>query len=100
ERALLGRRGARGDATLTVPARPRTRALIPVLAGLLLLTGCTSLSATGEKGYVTGDGQVTVLAPEDRGDPIELDGDDLEGEPLSLADFRGQVVVINVWGSW
>ncbi|MEU7728071.1 TlpA disulfide reductase family protein [Streptomyces sp. NPDC040724] len=29
-----------------------------------------------------------------------LAGDDLDGEPVGLAGFRGQVVVVNVWGSW
>jgi thiol-disulfide isomerase/thioredoxin len=27
-------------------------------------------------------------------------GRTIDGEPLSLADFQGQVVVVNVWGSW
>lgn len=30
----------------------------------------------------------------------ELAGPDLDGKPVSLAEFRGQVVVLNVWGSW
>lgn len=29
-----------------------------------------------------------------------LAGEDLDGKPVSLAEFRGQVVVLNVWGSW
>ncbi|MEU9305255.1 TlpA disulfide reductase family protein [Streptomyces sp. NPDC048269] len=29
-----------------------------------------------------------------------LAGEDLDGEPVSLAEFRGHVVVVNVWGSW
>lgn len=29
-----------------------------------------------------------------------LEGADLDGKPVSLAEFRGQVVVLNVWGSW
>ncbi|MCJ1676321.1 TlpA family protein disulfide reductase [Streptomyces sp. APSN-46.1] len=29
-----------------------------------------------------------------------LAGADLDGKPVSLAEFRGQVVVLNVWGSW
>jgi thiol-disulfide isomerase/thioredoxin len=39
------------------------------------------------------------VAPEERGEPIELEGEDLDGEPLSLAGLRGQVVVVNVWWS-
>lgn len=87
------------------PSRPRTPgALVPLLACLLLgtvaLTGCSSLQAAGDKGYVTGDGQLEVVAAADRGEPIELEGEDLDGDPLSLADFRGQVTVVNVWGAW
>ncbi|MGW0750485.1 TlpA family protein disulfide reductase [Streptomyces sp. NPDC002587] len=29
-----------------------------------------------------------------------LAGEDLDGKPVSLTGFRGQVVVLNVWGSW
>ena len=39
------------------------------------------------------------MAAADRGEPIELEGEDLDGKPLSLADFRGKVVVVNVWWS-
>jgi peroxiredoxin len=35
----------------------------------------------------------------DRGDPVQMSGKDLDGKPLSLADYRGQVVVVNVWWS-
>ena len=29
-----------------------------------------------------------------------MSGETIDGEPLSLSDFEGQVVVVNVWGSW
>jgi peroxiredoxin len=29
-----------------------------------------------------------------------IEGTSVEGEPISLADFRGQAVLINVWSSW
>jgi len=29
-----------------------------------------------------------------------VSGRTLDGEKVSLADFRGKVVVVNVWGSW
>jgi thiol-disulfide isomerase/thioredoxin len=31
---------------------------------------------------------------------VELSGEDLDGEPVSLEELRGKVVVINVWGAW
>jgi thiol-disulfide isomerase/thioredoxin len=71
-----------------------------LVVGLLLLTGCTGLDTTGDKGYVTGDGIVTTVPPSERGDPVSYDGDDLDGNPLSLAEMRGKPVVVVVWGSW
>ena len=35
-----------------------------------------------------------------REDAISLDGDDLDGDPLAVQDFRGKPVVLVVWGSW
>ncbi len=74
--------------------------LVGLLAGLLLLAGCSGLDGTGGKGYVTGDGQVVQRAVQDRESPIELTGEALDGEPLDLADFRGEPVVVVVWGAW
>ena len=66
----------------------------------LVLTGCSNLQGAGQKGYVSGNGQITEVAAGDRGKAIELAGDDLDGKALSLEDFRGKVVVVNVWGAW
>ena len=58
------------------------------------------MTGTGDTGFVTGDGSVTQVAPDQRGDVVELAGEDLDGEGLDLADFRGKPVVAVVWGSW
>jgi thiol-disulfide isomerase/thioredoxin len=77
------------------------RTLLGVAVPLLLaLTACTSLQGTGDKGFVTGDGRIRTVDAADRKDPIELSGDDLDGKPLDIADFRGKPVVVAVWGSW
>ncbi len=83
-------------------SRPRG-ALVTLLACLLLgtvaLTGCSSLEGSGDKGYVTSDGQLELVAAADRGEPIDLEGEDLDGASVSLADLRGKPVVVNVWWS-
>ena len=70
------------------------------LLGVPALTGCTSLQGSGSKGYVTGDGTLSLVAQADRGEPVELSGKDLDGKPLDLADLRGRPAVVAVWGSW
>ncbi len=67
---------------------------------LLVLTGCTGLPDSGEKGYVTGDGLVRQVAPAERSTPIELTGNDLEGNPIALEEGEGKPRVVVVWGSW
>jgi thiol-disulfide isomerase/thioredoxin len=78
----------------------RRLALGPLLACVLLLTGCTSLQGTGDKGFVTGDGAISQVSAAERGDPVALRGKDLDGAPLDLARLRGKPVVVVVWGSW
>lgn len=70
-----------------------------LLACALPLTACSSIQGTGEKGYVSANSQVREIAPADRGEPVELAAETLEGKPISLADMRGDVVVVNVWWS-
>lgn len=64
---------------------------------MLLLAGCDSSGGTGSKGYIDGEGRITEVAKADRGDPITLDGQTLDGQPLSLSDLRGKPVVVNLW---
>lgn len=70
-----------------------------VLACALPLSGCTSIEGAGSKGYVTENGQVSEFSPRDRGGPVSLESEDLAGDPVSLAELRGEVVVVNVWWS-
>jgi thiol-disulfide isomerase/thioredoxin len=76
-----------------------------VLAAVLapaLLAGCGgSTFSAGEQGFVSGDGKVTVLDPADREAPRgDVAGKTVDGRRVSLADHRGKVVVVPVWGSW
>jgi len=71
---------------------------------LLASTGLTACSddvgSSGDAGFVSGKGVITRLAVDDRKEPGEVAGETLEGEPISLEDFEGRTVVLNVWGSW
>lgn len=46
------------------------------------------------------NGPVTEYPAQERGEPVELAGTTLTDDPLDIAELRGDVVVINVWGSW
>lgn len=66
-----------------------------VIVALLLLTGCAPGEAADSPGYVSGDGTVTIF--EDSTEPLALTGTSFQGDPVDVADFRGQVVLINTW---
>ena len=78
---------------------PHALLVLTVLVAGSVLSGCGGLEATGSKGYIAGEGQITQVPVAERGDPIEMTGTTLDGKRLSLADYRGQVVVVNVWWS-
>lgn len=47
--------------------------------------------------YQSGDGSVKTWAVADRGAPVDLTGTDFEGAAVDIAQWRGDVVVINNW---
>ncbi|MGH3941640.1 MAG: TlpA disulfide reductase family protein [Pseudonocardiaceae bacterium] len=83
-------------------------AVLLVVAAVLLLVGCaTGTDAVARGGtfeFVTPGGKTDIVydPPAERGTVGELSGDSLTepGKTISLDDYRGQVVVLNVWGSW
>lgn len=88
-----------------MPHRAPTRRGAAIVAVLLATTGLTACSndevgSSGDAGFVSGKGIITRLAVDEREQPGELAGETLEGEPVSLADYQGTTVVVNVWGSW
>jgi len=41
-----------------------------------------------------------ATSPALQAEPVDFTLDNLEGEPVSIADFRGRWVVVNFWASW
>jgi thiol-disulfide isomerase/thioredoxin len=81
--------------------RRTTTALAAVLLASTGLTACSDdVGSSGDAGFVSGKGVITRLAVDDRKEPGEVAGETLDGEPISLEDFEGKTVVVNVWGSW
>lgn len=75
--------------------------LVAALLGGVALTGCTDAPASsGAAGFISGRGVITKLPVGDRGKPGEVSGETIDGDPISLADYAGKTVVVNVWGSW
>jgi thiol-disulfide isomerase/thioredoxin len=66
---------------------------------MVAVAGCSDLQGTDGKQYVGGDGQIIVIPPEDRTDPVAASGPAIDGGELDLADYRGDVVVANLWWS-
>ena len=66
----------------------RWRALFLILG--VALAGCGRPAPPGRvpSGLNVGD-----LAP-------EIQGEDIDGRPFKLSDYRGKVVVLDFWGHW
>jgi peroxiredoxin len=90
--------------------RPRTSSRVARAAGAVLAVGlagslvaCTPTVTGGwdedgaETGYVSGDRSVTTWEPADRTGPVEIAGTDFAGNAVAVADWRGDVVVLNTW---
>lgn len=83
---------------------------VVVALAVLVLAGCSYRPADGtapsqvkEFTFVAPGGQTRLTYdPEERGGVTGLEAEDLAdpNRRLGLADFPGQVVVLNIWGSW
>ncbi len=62
------------------------------------ITWAVILATLGAYLYV----RLVVLGPPlEPGKPApEITGEDLDGVPMKLSDFRGKVVVLDFWGNW
>jgi thiol-disulfide isomerase/thioredoxin len=82
--------------------------LLAVALAALFLAGCSStkeaVATGGDFQFVAPGGRTTILydPPESRGTVSGISGDSLlhDGATVGLDDYAGEVVVVNIWGSW
>jgi thiol-disulfide isomerase/thioredoxin len=69
---------------------------------LVALAGCSQASGqtVAGQGYISGKGTVTAFGAAERDQPVGFRGTTLDGGTFDVRDHRGEVVVVNVWGSW
>ncbi|MCD0485288.1 TlpA family protein disulfide reductase [Streptacidiphilus sp. ASG 303] len=88
------------------PASRRTRARLAALAGAAVLAaaGCSASGSgvgdTAGAGFVSGKGGIDTVAAGHRQAAPDISGETVDGGHAALSDYRGKVVVVNVWGSW
>jgi peroxiredoxin len=86
--------------------RSRRRAALATgvaVVAALTLGACGSGGTSGGGGntnFVTGADGIATAKMGERQPAPELSGKTLDGKQLSTADYKGKVVVLNVWGSW
>ncbi len=82
------------------------RLLVGAVAALALLgsAACSTTPAPTptstddtDSGYVSGDGAVRQWSPAQRGEPVALAGESMDGEAIDVENWRGDVVVMNFW---
>lgn len=83
---------------------PAVLVVLLAAAGCGAATGGPARSTSQQFSFVAPGGQTRILydPPAGRGYVVGLSGEDLTnpGRTLGLADFPGQVVVLNIWGTW
>ncbi|WP_446041355.1 TlpA family protein disulfide reductase [Streptomyces sp. SID1121] len=88
---------------MTTPgSRGAVLTTLVALAATLSLTACETGGPGGGtgRGGAVGAAGVSTVPKGQRVLPGELKGETLDEKRLDIAESRGQIVVINVWGSW
>lgn len=75
-----------------------------VAAIALTVAGCSPRDSESSSQFAAGDADkpspLTVVPPEDREPAPVLEGEGLDGRQVSSSDYDGQILVVNLWGSW
>ncbi|MEU0272567.1 TlpA disulfide reductase family protein [Streptomyces sp. NPDC006307] len=92
---------------MTFSRAPRSIMLAAgALAAALTMTACTGGGSKGISGgggdtnFVTGTGGISTVPKGERKAVGTIAGETLDGTRLDVADHKGKVVVLNLWGSW
>ena len=77
-------------------------AAVVLVVATVVLAGCSGAprAEPSSGGFVQGEYGITVVPVGERVAAPDLSGETLSGEQLSMADFAGKTVLVNVWGSW
>ncbi|GAA3053325.1 TlpA family protein disulfide reductase [Streptomyces glomeratus] len=87
-------------------SRSRRRAALATAGAAvvaLVLSACSSGGTSGGSGntnFITGKDGIATVEKGERAAAPDLSGTTIDGKKLDVADYKGKVVVINVWGSW
>ena len=91
---------------MSAARRARSRAVLStagVAVAALVLSACSSGGTSGGSGntnFITGSDGIATVKKGDRQAAPDLSGKTIDGKTLDTADYKGKVVVVNVWGSW
>ncbi|MFI6405088.1 TlpA family protein disulfide reductase [Streptomyces sp. L7] len=91
---------------MSAASRARSRAVLStagVAVAALVLSACSSGGTSGGSGntnFITGSDGIATVKKGDRQAAPDLSGKTIDGKTLDTADYKGKVVVVNVWGSW
>ncbi|MFD3418415.1 TlpA family protein disulfide reductase [Streptomyces decoyicus] len=89
------------------PRRLTSRRRIALLgagaaAASLTLSACGDGASGGssQTRFVQGKNGVSTVKKDERQPAPDLAGETTDGKKLDVADYKGKVVILNVWGSW
>jgi thiol-disulfide isomerase/thioredoxin len=91
---------------MSAASRARSRAVLStagVAVAALVLSACSSGGTSGGSGntnFITGSDGIATVKKGDRQAAPQLSGKTIDGKTLDTADYKGKVLVVNVWGSW
>ena len=90
-------RGIRSSSTRRIAALAVTGALVFSLAACANDPLADQYRQGDNKGFIAGDGAVQEIPEDQRGEPVEFAATTENGDPVSSADFAGDVLVVNFW---